>query len=168
MKSNNTYKTSQIIDMLDSVTERIDDIEKLLISKHSKVEDWTTAGLTEEEKEVKKEWVCKVCGKSTFETDYDYIVNPKLCLGCALTEEFKRENIKEQHHKTDEKYARESEACGTQQPTDKYIKRLSDSWSGAFDAMKETQIKKPNTSEDVFWTRVSNGIRRLLKSPWEK
>ena len=35
MKSNNTYKTSQIIDMLDCITERIDDIEKLL--KHQKI-----------------------------------------------------------------------------------------------------------------------------------
>ena len=31
-----------------------------------------------------KEWVCDKCGKSTFETDYDYLVHPKLHLGCAL------------------------------------------------------------------------------------
>ena len=112
MKPNNTYKINQIIDMLDSITERIDDIEKLLINKYSKVEDfpdielreekynkeWTTAGLTEEEKEYKKEWVCQVCKKSTFETDYDYIVHPKLCLECALKEEMKGKDIKEQYH----------------------------------------------------------------------
>ena len=31
-----------------------------------------------------KDWVCEKCGKSTFETDYDYLVHPKLHLGCAL------------------------------------------------------------------------------------
>ena len=34
-----------------------------------------------------KEWVCEKCGKSTFETDYDYLVHPKLHLGCALDDE---------------------------------------------------------------------------------
>ena len=204
MKSNNTYKTSQIIDMLDSITERIDDIEKLLITKYSKVEDWTTAGLTEEEKEYfrksyvldKKEWVCQVCGKSTFETDYDYIVHPKLCLGCALKEEFKSKNIKEQQYydhgitsKTAEKYSREAEACSTQQPYTKYKKRLSDSWMGPdykksyniedkeeYKRWKDSwikevdRIKKEETSksEDDFWTKVTNGMKNLLKSPWEK
>ena len=33
------------------------------------------------------EWVCEKCGKSTFETDYDYLVHPKLHLGCALDDE---------------------------------------------------------------------------------
>ena len=31
-----------------------------------------------------KDWVCEKCGKSTFETDYDYLVHPTLHLGCAL------------------------------------------------------------------------------------
>ena len=35
----------------------------------------------------KSEWVCEKCGKSTFETDYDYLVHPKLHLGCALDDE---------------------------------------------------------------------------------
>ena len=35
----------------------------------------------------KDEWVCEKCGKSTFETDYDYLVHPKLHLGCALDDE---------------------------------------------------------------------------------
>ena len=136
MKSNSTHEINQIIDMLDSITERIDDIEKLLISKQSKVEDWTTAGLTEEEK-----------------------------------------------------YAREAEACSTQQPYDKYKKRLSDaemgsdyktsynienkeeykrwrdSWIKEVDKMKKEETSK---SEDDFWTKVTNGMKNLLKSPWEK
>ena len=32
----------------------------------------------------KKDWICEKCGKSTFETDYDYLVHPTLHLGCAL------------------------------------------------------------------------------------
>ena len=110
MKSNNTHKINQIIDMLDSITERIDDIEKLLINKNSKVEDWTTAGLTEEEKEYKKEWVCQVCKKSTFETDYDYIVHPKLCLECALKEELKGNSIKDQYHEASSRLFEETYA----------------------------------------------------------
>jgi len=35
----------------------------------------------------KKDWVCEKCGKSTFETDYDYLVHPTLHLACALKEE---------------------------------------------------------------------------------
>ncbi len=34
-----------------------------------------------------KDWVCEKCGKSTFETDYDYLVHPTLHLGCALEAE---------------------------------------------------------------------------------
>ena len=50
-----------------------------------------------EKKEAKKGWVCQTCGKSTFETDYDYLVHPKLHLGCALEEELKGKDIKEQY-----------------------------------------------------------------------
>ena len=32
-------------------------------------------------------WVCKHCGKSTFETDYDYLANVDEHLGCALEKE---------------------------------------------------------------------------------
>ena len=51
-----------------------------------------------EKQEAKKDWVCQTCGKSTFETDYDYIVHPKLHLSCALEEEMKGKGIKEQYH----------------------------------------------------------------------
>tara|TARA_Y100000310_G_scaffold221863_1_gene223450 strand:+ start:493 stop:969 length:477 start_codon:yes stop_codon:yes gene_type:complete len=51
-----------------------------------------------ERQEAKKEWVCQTCGKSTYETDYDYLVHPKLHLGCALEEELKGKDIKEQYH----------------------------------------------------------------------
>ena len=51
-----------------------------------------------EEREAKKGWICQSCGKSTFETEYDYLVHPKLHLGCALKEEMDGKDIKEQYH----------------------------------------------------------------------
>ena len=57
-----------------------------------------------EELELKKDWVCQTCGKSTFETEYDYLVHPKLHLGCALEEEIKGRDIKEQYHKASAEY----------------------------------------------------------------
>jgi hypothetical protein len=56
-----------------------------------------------EKQEAKKEWICQTCGKSTFETDYDYLVHPKLHLGCALKEELKGKDIKEQYHEASSK-----------------------------------------------------------------
>ena len=35
----------------------------------------------------KDEWVCEKCGNSTFETDHEYLVHPRLHLGCALDDE---------------------------------------------------------------------------------
>jgi hypothetical protein len=52
--------------------------------------------LTEEEIE-EVNWVCGVCGKNTFDVDFDYLVHPKLHLGCALEEEAKGKDIKEQY-----------------------------------------------------------------------
>ena len=49
----------------------------------------------------KKDWVCEKCGKSTFETDYDYLVHPTLHLGCALKEEEQMENFAQELQKTD-------------------------------------------------------------------
>jgi len=56
-----------------------------------------------EKQEAKKGWVCQTCGKSTFETDYDYLVHPKLHLGCALEEELKGKTIHEQYHEASSK-----------------------------------------------------------------
>ena len=33
---------------------------------------------------VKKKWTCRVCNKSTFDVDYDYLISPTLHLGCSL------------------------------------------------------------------------------------
>ena len=71
----------------------IEIIEKL--KKKGFYTEYSKEGLKEQE--AKKDWVCQTCGKSTFETDYDYLVHPKLHLGCALEEELKGKDIKEQY-----------------------------------------------------------------------
>jgi len=60
-----------------------------------------------EKREAKKDWVCQTCGKSTFETEYDYLVHPKLHLGCALEEEKKGKDIKEQYHEASSRLYKE-------------------------------------------------------------
>ena len=57
-----------------------------------------------DEQEARKDWVCTICGKSTYDVDYDYLVHPKLHLGCALEEEAKGKDIKEQYLEASEKY----------------------------------------------------------------
>ena len=57
-----------------------------------------------EEREGKKGLIFQSCGKSTFETEYDYLVHPKLHLGCALKEEMKGKDIKEQYHEASAEY----------------------------------------------------------------
>ena len=44
--------------------------------------------LSGDEKEL---WTCEKCGESTFETDYDYLVHPKLHLDCVLKENMNHE-----------------------------------------------------------------------------
>ena len=36
-------------------------------------------------------WICKACGKSTYETEYDYLAARNMHLECALKEEMKNE-----------------------------------------------------------------------------
>ena len=57
-----------------------------------------------DEQKMKDSWVCSICGKSTYDVDYDYLVHPKLHLGCALEEEAKGKDIKEQYLEASEKY----------------------------------------------------------------
>jgi len=44
------------------------------------------------EHEMKEGWVCKHCGKSTFETDYENLFSPQEHIGCALEKEMKDKN----------------------------------------------------------------------------
>ena len=57
-----------------------------------------------DEQKAREYWVCGVCGKSTFDVEDDYLVHPKLHLGCALEEEAKGKDIKEQYLEASEKY----------------------------------------------------------------
>ena len=57
-----------------------------------------------DEQEARASWVCSICDESTFEVDSDYLVHPKLHLGCALEEETKGKDIKEQYLEASEKY----------------------------------------------------------------
>jgi hypothetical protein len=63
-----------------------------------------------DEQEARKAWVCMKCGKSTFEVEDDYLVHPKLHLGCALEEELKGKDIKEQYIEASEKYFNDTES----------------------------------------------------------
>ena len=43
--------------------------------------------MSDQEREIEEEkekWVCTECGKTTFETDYDYLVSTTMHLGCQL------------------------------------------------------------------------------------
>ena len=40
-----------------------------------------------DEQTARKAWVCEICGKNTFELDYDYIGTGTNHLGCELNEE---------------------------------------------------------------------------------
>ena len=78
----------------------INDIGKMasdVLSALSKHSDLLHA-LSGDEKEL---WTCEKCGKSTFETDYDYLVHPKLHLGCALQEDEQMANFAQELRNTD-------------------------------------------------------------------
>ena len=64
-------------DDIDEIGEMADNVLSTL-TKHSDLLRAPAGG--------EKDWVCEKCGNSTFETDYDYLVHPKLHLECALSE----------------------------------------------------------------------------------
>jgi len=54
--------------------------------------------MTDEEKDFedeKSKWVCEECGKTTIETDFDYLVSPTMHLGCQLQMEKEVDEILE-------------------------------------------------------------------------
>ena len=58
------------------------EIEAVLESKGSYTE---YSDYELEKREAKKHWVCSICGKNTFDVDYDYIGSGTNHLGCELT-----------------------------------------------------------------------------------
>ena len=79
-------------DDIDEIGQMADDVLSTL-TKHS---DLLRAPAGDE-----KEWVCEKCGKSTFKTDYDYLVHPTLHLGCALEDEGRMDSFAEELKITD-------------------------------------------------------------------
>jgi len=88
--------TGQINLDSDAARKTISDLISVALSSAGVYRQYTETEL--EKRDTKKSWICQTCGKSTFETDYDYLVHPKLHLGCALEEEIKGNDIKEQYH----------------------------------------------------------------------
>jgi hypothetical protein len=79
-----------------------------------------------EEQEARKAWICEICGKSTFEVEDDYLVHPKLHLGCALEEELKGKDIKEQHLEASEKYFNDHKDEPVQTEDGEYVEDIDE------------------------------------------
>ena len=67
---------------LNTVTHLADICNEVQKSVKAKAESRTIKSASP-----KEGWVCKHCGKSTFETDYDYLADVDEHLGCALEKE---------------------------------------------------------------------------------
>ena len=171
--------------------------------------EYSKEGLKEQEE--KKGWICQTCGKSTFETDYDYLVHPKLHLGCALEEELKGKDIKKQYHEASsrlfkednegpdydskrnptipylpgkytesveepegtsytpeeiEAWNREVEACSTQQPYNKYRKKLSEELVENKDV--KYMYESPDGGITIYRRKFGEYGKRELVKDWDK
>ena len=62
----------------------IDGIESSDIPIKKTAEGWADAHDIDEEEIERKKWVCSLCGKSTWEVDWDYIGSGYNHLGCEL------------------------------------------------------------------------------------
>ena len=62
----------------------IDGIESNDITIKKTAEGWADAHDIDEEEIERKKWVCSLCGKSTWEVDWDYIGSGYNHLGCEL------------------------------------------------------------------------------------
>ena len=80
----------------DAARETVSNLISVALKSAGVYRHYTESEL--EKQNAKENWICYLCGKSTFETDYDYLVHPKLHLGCALEEEMEGTDIKEQYH----------------------------------------------------------------------
>ena len=62
----------------------VDGIESNDITIKKTAEGWADAHDIDEEEIERKKWVCSLCGKSTWEVDWDYIGSGYNHLGCEL------------------------------------------------------------------------------------
>ena len=97
--------------------------------------------LTSEELEgkgYKKNWTCSICGEDTSKVNYDYLVHRRLHLGCALKEEAKGKDIKEQ-------YIEASEGV---------IERGEDRRKKTFGS---TPDRRKNNRREIDWDKLPDG-----------
>ena len=116
-----------------------------------------------EEREAKKDWVCKTCGKSTFETEYDYLVHPKLHLGCALKEEMKGKDIKEQYHEASVEYYKDKKGM---KPFESQINKLSEEIVDNKDV--KYIYESPDGGKTIYRRKFGEYGKRELVKDWNK
>ena len=110
----------------------------LLLKEKGSYKEYTEYEL--DEQKAREYWVCGVCGKSTFEVEEDYLVHPRLHLGCALEEEDKGKDIKEQY----------IEACEDIDETDK-DKKVD--W---FDGKRVTGDRRKGNRREKNWSQTKH------------
>ena len=113
-----------------------------------------------EVQEAKKGWVCQTCGKSTFETEYDYLVHPKLHLGCALEEELKGKDIKEQYLTASAEYYKDK----------KRMKPLVNKISEEIIDNKDAKYiyESPDGGKTIYRRKFGEYGKRELVKDWNK
>lgn len=107
-----------------------------------------------EKREAKKSWVCQTCGKSTYETDYDYLVHPKLHLGCAIEEEAKGKGIKKQYHEAAASMFKENK-------NQAHIRKLSEEIVD--DKSKKYIYESPDGGETIYRREFQKSEREVVK-----
>ena len=126
-----------------------------------------------EKREAKKGWVCQTCGKSTFETEYDYLVHPKLHLGCALKEEMDGNDIKEQYHKASAEYYKDKNVVriptggeGSHQEISKGMKSLVNKLSEEIVDNKDVKYiyESPDGGKTIYRREFGSDEKELIKN----
>jgi hypothetical protein len=120
-------------------------------------EEIPARGATEDSEKEKKSWVCQVCGLSTFETEYDYLVHPKLHLGCALKEEMKGKDIKEQYHDASSRLFEE----GKNQQLESEINKLSEEIVD--DKSKKYIYESPDGGKTIYRREVKKSEKEVVE-----
>ena len=70
--------------------DRTNYLANIIVKALNNAEEVLKLKAAREEAEKEQEgWVCRYCGKSTFETDYEHLFSPQEHIGCALNEERK-------------------------------------------------------------------------------
>ena len=122
----------------DAARETVSSLISAALKAKGSYKEYTEYEL--DEQKAREYWVCGVCGKSTFEVEEDYLVHPRLHLGCALEEEDKGKDIKEQY----------IEACEDIDETDK-DKKVD--W---FDSKRVTGDRRKGNRREKNWSQTKH------------